>query len=295
MLSRFATYLDEIAKTGSVRKAAGRLNVSASAIDRQLLNAEEALGVILFERLPRGMRLTAAGELIVHRLRSWRRDMSTIRVEIEELKGMMRGEVRIAAAPETVAGFLPSAIAAFRQSHPRIGCHIEVIDSDRIRQRVIDGQADLGLTFSPPPMPGVEVVKACTFVPVALMAAADAPSRIALDDFFARPLILPDSSMQLRDTADLLRSRLRSDSRPAMTVNSPDLAMELVRTGAGITLIVLPKVPAMMPPPGLGWVPFGHTRLPQLHLSLIVPIDRSLSVAAMTARGTIETALAACD
>ncbi|TWB13433.1 regulatory helix-turn-helix LysR family protein [Rhizobium sp. ERR 1071] len=65
LFSRFAHYLDEIANHGSIRKAAERLNVSASAINKQLISAEEEFGVALFERLPRGMRLTSAGELLV--------------------------------------------------------------------------------------------------------------------------------------------------------------------------------------------------------------------------------------
>ena len=58
--SRKLLYLDEIARCGSIRKAADRLNVSSSAINRQILALEEEFGVPLFERLPRGLRLTAA-------------------------------------------------------------------------------------------------------------------------------------------------------------------------------------------------------------------------------------------
>lgn len=71
IFARFTRYFDEVARHGSIRKAAEELSVSASAIDRQLLQAEEAFGVALFERLPRGVRLTAAGEILIYGVRRW--------------------------------------------------------------------------------------------------------------------------------------------------------------------------------------------------------------------------------
>ncbi len=58
-------YIDQVARSGSIQKAAKELNVAASAIDRQILLLEQDMGVELFERLPRGMRLTAAGDALV--------------------------------------------------------------------------------------------------------------------------------------------------------------------------------------------------------------------------------------
>jgi molybdenum-dependent DNA-binding transcriptional regulator ModE len=54
MFSRFTLYFDEVARSGSLRRAAERLNISPSAIDRHILLMEENMGVALFERLPRG-------------------------------------------------------------------------------------------------------------------------------------------------------------------------------------------------------------------------------------------------
>lgn len=71
--SRMLIYFVEVARQGSVRKASEHLNVSASAIDRQILAAEEEIGVPLFNRLPSGMRLTSAGEFLVRGALDWRR------------------------------------------------------------------------------------------------------------------------------------------------------------------------------------------------------------------------------
>lgn len=74
--SRFAHYFIAVARCGSLRRAAEQLHISASAINRQILQAEEAFGTPLFERLPEGLRMTTAGELLYDNLLRWRKGAS---------------------------------------------------------------------------------------------------------------------------------------------------------------------------------------------------------------------------
>src|SRR3546814_17952353 len=67
--ARMLTYLDEVARCGSIRKAAARLNVASSAINRQIIALEEQIGEQIFERMPRRLRLTATGELMIEHVR----------------------------------------------------------------------------------------------------------------------------------------------------------------------------------------------------------------------------------
>lgn len=53
-------YIDAVARAGSIRKAADSLSITSTALNRRLLAIEEDLGVPIFERLPRGVRLNAA-------------------------------------------------------------------------------------------------------------------------------------------------------------------------------------------------------------------------------------------
>ncbi len=85
--SRFSRYFSEVARLGSIRKASESLHVSASAIDRQILNAEAELGVPLFERLPGGLRLTAAGEILMASTGKWEKDYALLLDEIADLEG----------------------------------------------------------------------------------------------------------------------------------------------------------------------------------------------------------------
>ncbi|PTE11594.1 LysR family transcriptional regulator [Mesorhizobium helmanticense] len=291
LFSRFANYLDEIARLGSIRKAADKLNVSASAIDKQLIHAEEALGVALFERLPRGMRLTSAGEILLHGVRSWQRDLARVRFEIEELRGLRRGEVKIAVSQETVFDFLPRALASFMKDHPRIANHVAVVEPDRIRQMVLDGQADFGLTFSPPPLPGVTATRSARFnVRAVVPAENDLRPRksISLSEFFQRPTIVPDASVHLRDIVDIAAAKSRARLQPILTTNNLELMRSMVREGCGFGLTAISDRSSTDTKDGLTYLPLGDKSIPPLTLSLIVAPERKFSLTSILARRYFE-------
>ena len=77
--SRFLRYFMTVGRLGSIRRAADELNVSASAIARQILNVEAEIGAPLFERLPSGLRLTAAGEIMMAAGGRWQKNMADVR------------------------------------------------------------------------------------------------------------------------------------------------------------------------------------------------------------------------
>ncbi|MGE4327343.1 MAG: LysR family transcriptional regulator [Pseudodonghicola sp.] len=287
--SRFVNYMDEIARLGSIRRAAEKLNVSASAIDKQLLRAEEELGVSLFERHPRGVRLTSAGELLMYRLRNWQRDIRTVGTEIEELKGLRRGEVRIAAPQEAVLSFLPQALSGFLKENPKITNSVQVVESDQVRQMIIDGEADVGLTFSPRPLPGVTVLRDLPFQVLALLPD-DGSNRksVSLDRFFQRPTVMPDAASHLRDILDIAAARAGVRIAPALTSNNLELLRQMVREGCGHGLIAV--CPAAFQGPGAGLValPLRGAGLPERVLSLIAPRDASSALAAVLAKRHFE-------
>ncbi|MBU2960248.1 LysR family transcriptional regulator [Citreicella sp. C3M06] len=281
--------MEEIARLGSIRRAAEVLNVSASAIDKQLLRAEQDLGVPLFERHPRGVRLTSAGELLMYRMRGWRRDMRAVSAEIEELKGLSRGEVRIAAPQDAASGLLPRALAAFRAAHPKITLSLRVSGSDNVRQRVIDGEADLGLTFSPRPLPGVSVLREVPFRVLALLPSdGRARQSVSLGRFFSKPVLLPGAGSPLRDIHDIAAARAGVEPLAAITADSTEVLRALVREGCGHGLIAVCAGLPERPEPGLDEIPLRGPALPPLSLALIAPRDTSSSLAAVLARRHFE-------
>src|SRR5207237_10869544 len=85
--SRLLSYVDEVARTGSIRKAALHLNVAASAISRQILALETQLGTPLFQRLPKKLILTAAGEVLIGHIAQTPTELTRAQAKIAEVKG----------------------------------------------------------------------------------------------------------------------------------------------------------------------------------------------------------------
>ena len=73
---------DEVARRGSIRKAAESLHLTAAAVHQQILNLEAQVGTPLFDRLPRGMQLTSAGEIMVAAVRRSQRDFDSALLQL---------------------------------------------------------------------------------------------------------------------------------------------------------------------------------------------------------------------
>jgi DNA-binding transcriptional LysR family regulator len=146
--SRLLNYVDEVARTGSIRKAASHLNVAASAISRQILALETEIGTPLFQRLPRKLVLTAAGEVLIGHIRQTLKDLSRARDKIEELKGLRRGEITVAMMSGLASNLVPGTVKQFRAANPRVVLHLTLLTTgEDIQSAVASGEADLGIGF----------------------------------------------------------------------------------------------------------------------------------------------------
>ena len=172
--SRFLRYFLAVGRLGSIRKAADVLNVSASAIDRQILNVEADMGMPLFERLPTGLRLTAAGEIMMASGLKWQKDMADVRTQIEDLRGLKRGHVDIAIIDALAKGYIPSVVHAIQSQYPGITIGIKVLNNDAVRSAILSGEVDFGIFFEPQSFRGI-TVRAFVEVVLGLLTPAGHP------------------------------------------------------------------------------------------------------------------------
>lgn len=142
-------FVDTVARAGSIRKAAETLAITSTALNRRILALEDDLGVELFERLPRGVRLSTAGELYILCARSHLADMDRLRSQIADLAGERRGHVSIASTRAALPVFLPQEVAAYRRDHPAVSFDIRQRSRAEAEQELIDYAADLALVFEP--------------------------------------------------------------------------------------------------------------------------------------------------
>ena len=211
---RILDYVDAVARARSIRKAAEHLHVTASAVNRRIADLEEELGAPLFERLPRGVRLTAAGEVFVNYLRKQGGEVERMKSQIEDLKGMRRGTVRHACSQALALDFLPRAIAEFRKSHPKVDFDVKVVDHEHAMTALSAFEVDLVLVFRPPFLANFQPLMTLEQRLVAVMAkthplanATQKTRKLRLRDCAEYPVALPERSIGGRQLLDEVAAR----------------------------------------------------------------------------------------
>lgn len=239
MQSAALRYFLEVIKTGSITDASTRLNVAGSAISRQIAKLEEELGATLFERHPRGMIPSPAGELLAHHARRTLLDQEHVVTEIKRLRGLTTGLVTVGGSEGFAAGLLPDAILAFRDRHPGIRFDVRVLASAQIITQVRDGDVDIGLTFVLTPQAGVRV-ETTRRAPLVALLPPDHPltrrDTVTLTDMTAYPLALPDRNATARQLFDIACGLEGIMAEPVFSSNHLGLLWRFVASGGGISI-----------------------------------------------------------
>jgi len=278
--ARILVYLDEVARLGSIRRAATRLNVASSAINRQILALENRLGAPIFERMPRRLRLTATGEVLIAHVRETLKSQQRVMAQIESLKGLKRGEATIATMNGIAAGPLPSFLDSILESHPRVHIRLKVLPLDQIPNAVLTGDADIALGYNLPSSPGLRVV-ASHDLHLGAVVAPNHPltkRRPAwLADCLDFPLVVADSTMTIRPVVEMAFTRAGLPMHPTIETNSIEFMSRIARAGRAVTFLNPVDVDVHTTRGELEFIPF--------HDLNVEPITMKLAV---RARGTLD-------
>ena len=140
---RHLRYFVAVAEEENVTRAAARLHVSQPPLTRQIHDLEEELGVSLFERTGRSIRLTDAGRLFLEETRNIlaRLDESIARVKAEARRGCL--SLRIGYAPSPTARLLPEVLKDFRRANPEVQVSLHDHSSPEMLAGLRDGNLDV--------------------------------------------------------------------------------------------------------------------------------------------------------
>ncbi|MCQ9156957.1 LysR family transcriptional regulator [Acidomonas methanolica] len=293
--SRFLRYFLAVARYGSIRRASDELRIAASAVDRQLLQGEAALGVALFERLPSGMRLTAAGEtLYAHALR-WAREFDDVTRQIEDLKGLRRGQVDLVIPEALAAAPVTAVVTRLRRDHPGIGVTIRIEDNSRIRARLDRGEADLAMLLDPDPARGL-LVRASARFPLGIVSAPalrlHERASLRFSVCAEEPTIAPIRPLAIAEVFERLEAAMGAPVRRVASSNNVAMIRSLVAAGTGISLLSALDVMDDLRENRLCFTPLDGGAALQLSLALVHDRGRPLSVAARLVADSLEQALA---
>lgn len=133
-----------VAETLNMTRAAEQLHLTQPAVSSAIAVLEERYATRLFDRVGRRLELTEAGRLFLPEARGVLGRALDARRMLEDLAGLGRGEVRIAASQTVATYWLPQRMAGFAASAPRIQLHLFVGNSAQAAAQVLQGEADIG-------------------------------------------------------------------------------------------------------------------------------------------------------
>lgn len=135
-----------VLEQGSITGAATALRISQPAVSRQLAEFESALGTRLVDRLPRGIRPTAAGEILGERARRIFAEEKAAERDIGELLGLHRGRLAVGASTTIGSYLVPQVFGDFLDLHPGVHLDLQIGNTRAVQNDVLDGNLDIGLT-----------------------------------------------------------------------------------------------------------------------------------------------------
>jgi DNA-binding transcriptional LysR family regulator len=282
MVNASYRYFYAIAQERSIRKAAERVHISASAMSRQISLLEQELGEVLLERRARGVVLTGAGALLAEHIRRLMLQEHELRADMAELSGLRHGHVRMALG-NGFASSVAHLLQGFSSLYPGVTCALTVASNDEILRAVEDEEVDLGLMFSPPHHQAVDVVSS---IAAPLVAVVSPKHRLAgmkgvsITVLQEEPLALLKPSHRVRQVLQHVEVQEGIRLRPALESNSYEVLKIFVANNMGMTVLPMLSVTSEIAGRKLATVPLRHEALTGTVASLVVRRGRKLPVAA---------------
>lgn len=149
---RNLAYLEAAVSTGSVRGGAEVLNTSPSALSRQIAKMEAELNVPLLERHGRGVRPTEAGLLFLNYFQDQRRQIEGVVEGVWQILGLQRGAIALSLGRGFSEAVMP-VLRQFSSIHPSVQLNLMFGSTDEIVQKVVEGDAHIGIAYNPPKEP----------------------------------------------------------------------------------------------------------------------------------------------
>lgn len=274
----------EIAASGSFTAAARLLGYSQPAISRQVAAAEAAAGEPLFIREPRGVRVTAAGAIVVEHAGRILAGVDTLRQDLAGLGDRLAGRVRLGVFPSAAAVLAPGAIALLRARHPGLEITLSEASTPALLRQLRAGRLGLAVIGTGAGLPeydldrlGHQAVFAgglCVAVPNGHRLAR--ASSVAVTELVGETWIAGEqagSDPQFRAWPTL------TDPHIGYSVRGWPARFGLVSSGLGICLV--PEIAALSAPPGVSTVAVTDPGWPGRSVVAVTPRDPAAEITAI--------------
>lgn len=226
--------------TGSITKASEYGHISPSALSERLHDLEDGLGIQLFQRTPRGMKLTEAGEVFSKTARRILSESENLEAELAPYTRSWRKRISLLANYAASVSFLPKRLGRFLSRYPDVQVDVVQYSSNEIIRRIALGEADIGITAFSGSHPLLDFTPFAVDTLVGIVPKNNPlsnRSEISFSDLFDYDYIAvgPVSAMQ-----NFLYEKAEEEGRtirPRLTASAPDAVMSLVEEGAGVSVL----------------------------------------------------------
>lgn len=240
-----------VARYASFTLAADALHRSQPAVTAQVKQLEDALGLRLFDRSTRQLRLTSVGLELVPLLSRLLHELDGVVETSRKLRAKTVGVVRVACLPSVAAGFLPAHIAAFRRKHPGITFLMNDALGDRVNAMVKAGEVEFGISDLGPGTAELDAThlmhdRICAF----FLAGhpLETAKRVDVDELGKYDLVLTAHGSSLRRLVDGAFAAHGRPAVPICEVTYNSTAVGMVRAGLGVALLTASSVDLQVDP-----------------------------------------------
>ncbi len=229
-----------VAQAGGISRGAERLHVSQPAVSKQIKELEDALGIRLLERLPRGSRLTDGGKLLAQYVQRLAVVEEETAQAIEEFRGLKRGRLAVGASTTIGAYLLPQVFGEFHRQHPDIELQLEIANTETIQNQLMEGSIEVGLTEG---LMEAEHLDSEVFHEDELVAIAPRghpllkQNRVTVRELCREPFILREEGSGTRAVVERALSKRGVAAKPVLSLASPEAIKRAVIAGVGVAIV----------------------------------------------------------
>ncbi|MEL6958265.1 MAG: LysR substrate-binding domain-containing protein [Pseudomonadota bacterium] len=237
-------YFETLSRTGHFGRAADLAGISQPALSMQIKEMEETLGVTLFERAAREVRLTRFGEDLVPRIRAILRSVDEVGDLARLAQDRLSGRLRLGVIPTIAPYLLPAFIGRLTHAYPDLDLQVRETMTQTLIEELNDGKLDAAILALPISEPGLEEVAIFDEDFVLIRPEEDAARPVpAASELETMQLLLLEEGHCFRDQA-LAFCNLRTGlPREGLDGSSLSTLVQLVGSGIGVTLIPEMAVP----------------------------------------------------
>jgi LysR family transcriptional regulator, transcription activator of glutamate synthase operon len=237
---RHLRYFEAVARHSHVTRAAAELHIAQPALSKQISQLEQELGVALFDRVGRNVRLTEAGEALLPHARSVLAQVEAARAEMDERVGLRRGRAVVGASPSVGTQLLPQTLAGFNQRYPGIEMRLHESGIQTLLEWLESGNVDVAIVTLPVYDEALTVVPLFSEELVVVLPIGHRLSvleRISLHELRDDSWVLSPKNYELREAT--LNACLEAGFTPRVVLDGGemDTLLRLVAAGVGVTIV----------------------------------------------------------